>query len=261
MILTINHTDYKIPSSWSMLSSRQIRTILKRSKLDMQVAKLVVLEIFLPAKIFHKIKPIQMHDIIAEMDWMDEMDTACGIESIRIFGRLHNMAAPKLENATANEFVLADDYYQKFMESHQVKYLNLLCATLCRPSLTGSKAIELEDNRIPIVSRLQIERSAWKWKFIRMWKKFTIIAYFSACKLYIHNTYGPYLFSGSGESEGQAKSTGINFGWLGAFMTIAENGIFGSYEEVMRTRFHTLAYYMLKKNQDQKEAEAAAKKN
>ena len=68
--------------------------------------------------------------------------------------------------------------------------------------------------------------------------------YFEGVKLYVYNTYGEWLFP---KTEGEQTSGGLNFGWWGAFQNVAEANVFGNLEQVYQTRFHTVAVWMIRK--------------
>ena len=156
------------------------------------------------------------------------------------------MPKEKFETSTAREFIIADQFYKKYLKDQSTKNLNLLCATLCRPATSKAESIILEDNRIKLISRNHAEKTAWKFRFVPRWKKICLIAYFGACKKTIDDVYGPYLFHKS-EDSGTKKSGSIDFGWNGFFMSIAESNIFGKFDQVVDTRLHTVLFYALKK--------------
>ncbi|MEO7174984.1 MAG: hypothetical protein ABI002_04295, partial [Saprospiraceae bacterium] len=91
--------------------------------------------------------------------------------------------------------------------------------------------------------------------------------YFSGVKAYVYNLYKKWLFEAPEEEEEQdpdeapeeklpvRKSDGPDFGWWGSFLDVAASGVFGDYEKVLHTRFHTICTWLIKKRIEADEME------
>lgn len=82
------------------------------------------------------------------------------------------------------------------------------------------------------------------------------LRYFTANKLWIHEQYGELLFSG--EDGGPA---GIDLGWHGTAMSIAEAGAMGTLEQVYSTYLHTVLVFLVKKKQENEQIKRATQKS
>jgi hypothetical protein len=61
------------------------------------------------------------------------------------------------------------------------------------------------------------------------------------------NGISPTFFQKNKES---IVSDGVNFGWDGVFLEVAKDGVFGTYEQVLNSRFHDVMLYSVKKYED-----------
>lgn len=154
-----------------------------------------------------------------------------------------------MEMATCMEFLIADDYYNKYFDTGDKKFLRYLIATICRRKGSGESFIETGDVRTPLISRAWIIKNSWMVRFMPRWQKSVVLAYFSGSKEYVHKLYKRWLFDG-GDKEPAGM---VNFGWSGIFMSVAESGVFGNLEKVHRTNFHQVLQYCVKKKQDDEE--------
>jgi len=57
----------------------------------------------------------------------------------------------------------------------------------------------------------------------------------------------PSFFDTGKEAKG---GTNINFGWDGLFLEIAKDGVFGTYEQVLASKFHDVMIYSIKKYEE-----------
>lgn len=82
------------------------------------------------------------------------------------------------------------------------------------------------------------------------------LRYFTSNKLWIHDQYGELLFSG--EAAGDA---GIDLGWHGTAMSIAEAGAMGPLDQVYSTYLHTVLVFLVKKKQENDQIKRASQKS
>lgn len=75
-----------------------------------------------------------------------------------------------------------------------------------------------------------------------------IIRYFTDSLTHINHTITQ--LSSSFISEDGPDNNGVDFGWDGVFMEVAKDGVFGTYQEILDTSFHTVLIYTIKKYED-----------
>ena len=70
----------------------------------------------------------------------------------------------------------------------------------------------------------------------------------SANRVLFYNAYGHWLFPQKPKGDdGEVSDEGSNFGWWGAMLDVAEDGVFGTYEQVLDTPHHTVCQHMIRK--------------
>lgn len=165
------------------------------------------------------------------------------LPTVRIGWRVYHGPAGALLNLTFGEYMVAYDFYRRYMMDKGERDLNALCAVLYRPGggRGGDDVREVFDvnrcvGRARMFSRLSFE------------ERFVILSWFSACD--------NYFKSGDIEVDGREISLGVLFrqedkakdeeggdpglGLTGILMGVAENGAFGTIEEVKRTNLYTV---------------------
>lgn len=149
-----------------------------------------------------------------------------------------------LKNCSAIEFYLIDQYYQSYNtkgDKHDKHALHNLTKTIYRKDI-GFDA-KTGDNREPILSQAQLENNNVLFPEN---VQASALMYAHANLMYIQNSYGSAL-SGS---EEKPSSAGKILGWVATYMSIAETGIFGNFDQVLQTNIHVILTYMVKKNLD-----------
>ncbi len=165
------------------------------------------------------------------------------LPEIRIKRKTFYGPADALFNITFEEYQVACDYNRRFIASREESDLNTLCAVLYRPGRNGDIG---NDRREEFNPHLSVKR-AELFKRVHFEVKYTILSWFSACD--------NYLKTGDIEIEGRIVSfaalfrketneneveTDTNLGLTGIMMAIADNGTFGSLEQVKRTNLYTV---------------------
>ena len=143
---------------------------------------------------------------------------------------------------TLREFIYMDEY----LADNDILHLTAL---FYRPRVDTDEAVARDDYRSRLVSRDQVERYAHTLQrhmsdgVRRMMAASLIYAY--ATKQLIYDLYGSRLFEGGGETPPRH-----NLGWTATALQVAEQGVFGSYEQVLDTTMHeVLAYLLIKKSE------------
>ena len=176
-------------------------------------------------------------------------------------GETYYMPKAKFENGCCLEFVLADGYYNKYRETGDEEVLLRLVATLCRPASKDKNALLLlGDNREQVVTKEQVEARMQRLKGLHPAMQVAVLMYFVGVKEYIANTYW-MLFSAppvqeNEEEEVQQEETtrGPKFGWWSKFMEVANEGLFGNYDEVLQKRLHLICMHLVDEHEKNEQA-------
>jgi len=212
----------------------------------------------MPLYMLQRIGAGQLYDLLTCIRWMDidRSDTHpiapyIDVNAGRDIIRLH-LPSAQFTNVTGLEYVLLDDMYKKYIEYRRPDDEARMIAMMLRPA--GASPDPASDPRVQLLSSKQAE--AW-YPLVRSLPD-SIRAYMttliSANRDQLHQMYGPWLFSGSGietkEGDDQVSTPepeGLNFGWWGAFLDIAQDGVFGDHDHVLQTPIHTICTHMIRK--------------
>ena len=77
-----------------------------------------------------------------------------------------------------------------------------------------------------------------------------IIRYFGDCLEQIYRNVALISPTFWGKTEGEAEAKGIDFGWDGIFLEVAKDQVFGTYNQVLESKFHDVMIYSIKKYED-----------
>lgn len=88
-----------------------------------------------------------------------------------------------------------------------------------------------------------------------------IIRYFTDCLEVLYHTVNQLSPTFFENGNGDGNDGGIDFGWDGIFMEIAKDGVFGTYQEVLKSRFHDVYLYCIKKYEDDLRIQEQLKSN
>lgn len=249
-----------IPETWSEVSPVQARKIfpfvLHPERDDVTLVKVLQIVLGLPKTLFLAFSDAQVYDMIRLLDWMNDtpLDETI-LPEYRHQGRLFYLPKSKMSNVMCIEYWLADEYYMRFLEKKDETDLDKLCAVLMRPKSTNQEQIlKRDDTRAALTGRREVEQRALKFAGLPQSVKLYVLAYFSGTKLYVSNTFGEYIFNQE-ENENGEGSGGADFGWYGAFQSVAENNIFGNLQSVINdTNFFDLCVYLVRKKQQHDKA-------
>ena len=165
------------------------------------------------------------------------------LPTVRIGRKVFHGPDTALFNITFGEYQVADDYYRKYMESKDESDLNALCAVLYRPARSGIESGDIREEFNPHVCL----KRAGKFRKLSFEERFVILSWFSACDHYFKSgeieidgrliSLAP-LFKQASDSGEEDNSEGL--GLTGILLGIAENGVFGTVEEVKRTNLYSV---------------------
>lgn len=203
----------------------------------------------LPDQILRSIDQDTMYDLIQCIDWMqvDPAGTAPiapWIEHKSKGGRRTKLYLPRSGFSTVSglEYAMVSDLYEQFKEDRNSDVEAKMIAILVRPAGTS------EDPAADPRTRLLSSDQAAEWLPLIRSLPDSIRAYIttliSANIHDVYTTFKEWLFVDGDKGEEQE---GLNFGWWGMFMDIAEDGTFGTYDQVLATNIHTLCGYQSRK--------------
>lgn len=262
--------DRQLPEQWSDLTPAQVWHCMDLIITGAPRRQILDYLLELPAFMEELLSPAEVYDLLRVITWM-QLDPASPspvapyIET-ESHGRLY-LPLAKMEYTTCREYMLVDQVYEEYIQAQDPEVEMRLIALMLRPA--GPSPYMASDPRI----LLQSEEHAAQWlpavrelpDSIRVYMA-TLI---SAMRRYIYDTYHHWLFSPSSGvplEEGQTQrqlgqgvpsgappedieeeESGLNFGWLGAFMDVASDGLFGPFEQVLDAQFHHVCIHMTRK--------------
>lgn len=174
--------------------------------------------------------------------------------------RLSRMFGPAeaLFNMTFGEYMVAFDFFRRYVDHKDVNDLNKLCAVLYRPKRSGKVD---NDIRVEFNANECVRRAKW-WRRIPLEDKYIIYSWFSSCDNFFKT--GEIEVDGQRISfRGLFKQVGGNefgerdLGLTGILLSVAESGTFGTLEDVNRTNLYTVLlklyhWYLEHKQMEQK---------
>lgn len=263
----------ELPSQWNELrpsiwrSSAFVNGVLA---LDMQAIKLAVLQHYYP--VFWRL--MSANDVSLFLScWNFEGFEKCrpvlGVASNGNVLPWMRCAWPldEFENGTMREFMLMDEILTQYVEGGAVNYdvaLKML-ALLHRP-VHGDVVVrrKSEDVRVAVVSNGHVDEMAAVLrryagsiyaKRIRRAASMAVM-YALGVKFFVAELYGPLLFDTNSSEGMETESSALN--WTSVNMQVAEGGVFGNYEGVLDTQFHTICTYLVVKKREDARRKAAA---
>lgn len=166
------------------------------------------------------------------------------LPSLRIGWRVYHGPADALLNMTFGEYMVASDFYRRYMMDKDERDLNALCAVLYR----SKRSREVRDDIREDFNVHECTRRAGRFSGLSFEERFVILSWFSACD--------NYFKSGNIEVDGREISLAVLFrqedktreddsgdpglGLTGILLGVAENGAFGSIEDVKRANLYSV---------------------
>lgn len=265
----------QLPEDWSEVPDKLRLPCLKElyyQDRDTAIAQNLIRLLRLPRKLYRHFSIGVIYDLRQQIEWMRFLERAT--PPITEFS--HNKVKfyfpkPILENVTALEYAIADDLFQEYMNQGDRQHLIELAALLCRPGNDDKDEVQTTgDPRTPLIGRGQLKSLARHFDDLPEYLLLCILMFFIGCRKKIHEMYAGWIFpkpqdetsdeqeiSRSEQNEKHKWESGYLFGWHSVFMDVAQNGVFGSLEQVHKTPFHTICMYLVqqKKYQEMREIE------
>lgn len=193
-----------------------------------------------PSRRLWQITPTDLWAICDTLSWTQEPRPESPFREVIHNGVTRLTPGDGFEHGTCLQWALAEEYFQQVVSGDD-QAVYLLAAVLLRPA---------DD---PVRDRKQLEADV---KIMRQLKEElvgSLALYFAGVKQYVHEIYGEHLFTRTSEEE-QDQPRGPHFGWWGAYLSVAESGTFGTYDQVLQTGFHTVCVYLVQKKREADEA-------
>lgn len=226
------------------------------------VAKIKIVKqlLGLPKSVFRDLSDDQLSVLVDKMDWLtlDALDAPL-IRQFNHGGIDWFLPKALFVDGAAIEFPMADQFVEAFAKSGSDSDLLKVVGSLATPSVNGSKERQIIRNREDAEHRADILRG------IPTETAMAVLLYFLGVKQYIAQKYGSFLFDDDDDDDDDALVRAAtahfpNFGWWGAYLGIAETGVFGNYEQVLHTSFHRVIMFLIEKRKEAKRQRAALAK-
>jgi hypothetical protein len=233
-----------------------LRELLMQAEIPAKV-KILKRLLKLPKTVFLALSDEQMSALLDTLSWLNlEGSDVPIVKTFMHKGETWALPKAKFEDGRAVEFPTADQYLDVFTKSGNESDLLKLVGTLAAP-------VDKKGKRIPILNKEDAEHRADLLRGLPSEISMSVLLYFVGVKQYISKTYGRFLFEPEDDEDDTpsvATAHFPQFGWWGSYLGIAESGVFGNYEQVLRTNFHRIAMFLIEKRKESKRMQEQYKK-
>lgn len=249
----------QLPENWDEVDADKRRLLIKTAvtlPYPKNFHNIMLKYMCMDEKMIRQSDPHQLHALYEELQWIVTDPVLDPIfPSFYFRGKKYSFPKKHMVNATALEYALADEYYTAFVKDKTEESLLHMAAALVRPHDNKKpKRERIEDPRVKIHSRTQVEIAAKRFGRMPAEVIHSALLYFTGCKNWVHQTYGKFIFS---ETETESKDP---FGWFGVFFTLGQTGSFGTVDDVAHQNFHLICQYLMKNKMDYDESKKYDKK-
>lgn len=252
-----------LPESWAEVPparSQAFFRMLCTTPLPEALASIAQQSLGIPNRWWRHLEPMHQATLSTSLGWMEpKADSAqCAVTEFRHRGRRWWMPAPKGEDLTFAQFLVADSAFEAACEG-KPEATTLLLAALCRP-------LRHTYPEPPLRGRGEAEQRAELLGDAPEEVKMAALLYFAGVKAYVRKTYGRWLFDEEDAEQPddetdedeedydddddlppEAQATqGPNFGWYGILQDVAEAGLFGDLRSVQQTSLHDVLVYLVR---------------
>ncbi|MFN4254538.1 MAG: hypothetical protein ACK4Q5_05990 [Saprospiraceae bacterium] len=247
--IEIGDAQFSLPGMWAEIPPGKMLDVMPHlfalDRAEAQ-AELVRLLSNIPDTVLAYLQPWQYAEIMALTDWL-------WTEPIRepAWTELEGWVFPAKEgsNMTLLEYYHAEGFLLAFTEG-DADALHKLCATILRRLSPSDSFVDRRtafdpyrlDHDVAAQTSLDV-----RVKLYALW----LMHGYRAC---IREQFA-YLWTG--EEDGDVRGNinfgddeEIDFGWIGTAYSVAEQGVFGDFNAVLRTDIHTVLYYLCHKKQE-----------
>lgn len=193
----------------------------------------------------------QLLDLAKSLDWMQlDLFTEPPVDHFILDGVMYYLPGPKMENASAAEYAMAEDTVGEYIRTQDNETLLTLCGILCRERKEDERDIRATgDPRIPIRDISEAKYRAKLFAQLDPSLLGMIFLYFVASRQEVHNLYADWIFTKEDDDTPDAEKSNRNdgpmFGWWSIFMDIAKSGVFGTLPQVHQSNIHQICVYLV----------------
>lgn len=244
-------TRRTLPSAWTEMTPSDAWTCIDRLMRSVPRRQLVQHLLQVPWYVWYRIDHHQMYDLIACLDWMQLDLQSCepvapyiDVKVRRTRERLY-LPSAHFSNVVGIEYGLLDDMYQEFRPGQDPEIERQMIAVVLRPAAISDSKRIIGDPRVRLDTKGETETWMRYVEALPESVRAYITMLISANRADIYDTYQDLFRRSDDTTEG--GSTGVNFGWWGTFMDVAEDGIFGTYDQVLQTSIHNILIHLYRK--------------
>jgi hypothetical protein len=257
---------HTLPERWAEATPAQLRLAAPHLAHDSVAARLAVVRAWCPKvreKDVRRLTPDQLWDVCAQVGWAWKLEGAA-LTQFEHRGRTYLLPEAKLLDAVLVEYALASLYFHLFAKpkTPQLTALDSLVATLCRPAVPGLDENDpaWDGQRREKYNAKLAEARALELADLPLALKMVVLHRFLDAERYIHQAYADLFSKAAPVPEGQGPGgrptpTGDGTQVLEVLADLAEQGTYGTYEQVSYTRVHTVFFNLAKKARRRREAE------
>lgn len=258
---------HHVPATWAEVTPAQFFAAAPPLGTDSVAARVAVLRAWCPQlrpKDLRRLTPDQLWDVASLVGWAwsQEIDTS-GVTEFTHRGLTYCLPEPHLLDAEVIEYAMARIYFQQFAHPQrpQSAALDQLVATLCRPQRADYKKVSTD----PLWDGMRRERYNAKLAEVRaealadapVGVKIVVLHHFLAAQRFIHRNYKE-VFKKAEAPTGPAAarprhSDGTEL--LELLASLAERGLYGTYEHVAHTSLHTILFNLAREARQRRAAE------
>ncbi len=269
--VTFNKRTYQMPSSWDEITGDdliQVAPLIFGPPETLMTRKGTALTVLLPAvmKYYSRLTDFQKWDLFQTVDWLFADFT--GRSVVRRFMHKdveYHMPEDNLKKESIIAFAFADDYFQRFMNTRDPTWLDRVFGCLARQA--GSEAFpalqRVEGDPREHFSTSRGHERAAAFADLDQGIKNALLLYWMGSKKYIHKQY-EVLFKQKEELTAEPKKKDFgrkkvpkpDYGWIGVIYDLAEQKVFGDFDQVKHQFLHTCCYYLTRKKYEQEEQTA-----
>lgn len=250
----INGQPYQLPTGWAELDAAQVLGAAVPARLAGRTpaARLALLAALvkpgIPEKIRRRLTGEQLYELTEALAWVwDAPFAEHVVEYFEYSGRTYRLPRPRLLDAVAIEYGVASIHFAAYLTHGRAESLDQLVATLCRPPRAGYDPTDpaADGQARERYNATLAEARALVFADLPLAVKFVVLERFVAAEQFIHATYhqvftAPEARAPTGSRPPGPPSDGGRF--LELVYELAQQGTYGTYEEVAQTDVHTILY-------------------
>jgi hypothetical protein len=275
--LTVEGKPHQVASSWEELTEKQLLELVPVvfCRAESHGSRLAALRLLIPSKAlskkqFKRLTTEQLYDLFRMVDWLwQSQPSGAQMREFSHRGVTYLLPEPNFSYVVGIEYAMADTYFNRFTrvkkagspggKDPDLKALNMLVATLCRPQAAGLNRQDPEWNGDPREKYNAAIAETRAAAFRDLPLSIRVIALQCAIGGFRQLTkqYKAIFEKTEGEAgpPGGAASpaSGSGNNYVEMLFDLAESQVFGDWEKTCFTPIHTLFAYLKKKKLERHE--------